>query len=138
MIPHFGNLQVLELSFDIGMDREVPDNLAFIVSGLPSFSPRIESIDFTLAIQIRIPEKTWSPGEPWPLFDVGFLERRQLPRLRNVTCCLHRTMEYFHGNSRVSYDGFVTTMQEKLVGLVGSDILNFAERDSSYRWGHLP
>jgi len=138
-IPKGGLLQVLELGSYIGVFRSLPRNLDYIVSKLPELTPLIESLTFTFRIMPRIPEIPWADDGPWPVFDIGFLERRELPRLRNVTCCLHLTMDYFHGDSNVSYGGFVKAMERKLVGLTGTDLLTFTQRNSSYRYrDHLP
>ncbi|KAJ7481028.1 hypothetical protein B0H11DRAFT_1230256 [Mycena galericulata] len=80
MIPQFENLQVLNVSFNIGVDRAIPDYLTRIVSGLPEFAPRVESIAFTLAIVPLVQETPWvQSGLSWPLFRAGFIERHDLP-----------------------------------------------------------
>lgn len=137
MIPLFENLQVLELTFDIGMDRLVPANLGLIVSSLPAFAPRVEHITFTLATIPLIPEPPWVHNGLWPLFRAGFIERRDLPELRHVSCCLHITRIDDARNSEVSYEGFVTAMKQQLVGL-STDMLTFTQRDESYHWEKFP
>jgi hypothetical protein len=132
-------LHVLELGFYIGESRVLPGNLDLIASRIPELTPVIKSLTVTLQVMPRIPEIPWELGGPWPVFDVGFMERGELPRLRNVTCCLHLKMDYFHGDSSVFYGGFVKAMEEKLTGLTGTDMLRFTQRNSTYRHeDHLP
>ncbi|KAJ7137960.1 hypothetical protein C8R44DRAFT_339776 [Mycena epipterygia] len=138
-IAHFKHLQVLELSFYIGMSRQFPYNLELILSDLPTSTPLLERLTLTFGIMPRIPETVWVDDGPWPTFDAGFMERRTLPHLGNVTCCLHLTMDYFHGDQDVSYPGFVAAMEANLPGLRGTDVLTFTRRHSSYRYqDHLP
>ncbi|KAJ7907284.1 hypothetical protein B0H13DRAFT_2018828 [Mycena leptocephala] len=137
--PKFGFLHVLELGFYIGESRVLPGNLDLIASRIPELTPVIKSLTVTLQVMPRIPEIPWELGGPWPVFDVGFMERGELPRLRNVTCCLHLKMDYFHGDSSVFYGRFVKAMEEKLTGLTGTDMLRFTQRNSTYRHeDHLP
>ncbi|KAJ7154177.1 hypothetical protein C8R46DRAFT_1118920 [Mycena filopes] len=133
-IPQMKHLQFLELSFYIGTSRVLPPDLDLIVAKLPELTPILESFTFTLRMIPQMQETLWVSDGPWPVFDVGFTERGALPRLRRVTCCLHRIMDYFHSGRNVSYDGFVATMRTKLCGLDGSGMLNFAQRTSDYRF----
>ncbi|KAJ7453102.1 hypothetical protein FB451DRAFT_1520166 [Mycena latifolia] len=138
-IPRFELLQVLELSFYIGMSRHLPNNLGPIVSALPETAPLLERLTLILGVMPCIPEIPWTIDGPYPTFDTGFMERRDLSRLRNVTCCLHLMMDYFHGDQDVSYNEFVPAMEGKLPGLRGTDMLTFTRRSSSYRYqDHLP
>ncbi|KAF7337823.1 hypothetical protein MVEN_02005200 [Mycena venus] len=139
-IPKLESLQVLELNLYIGMTRSLPSNLDRIVTKLPELTPLLERLTLTFRTMPRIPEIPWSTQDgSWPVFDVGFLERRELPRLCKVTCCLQLTMDYFHGDSDVSYTGFVTALERKLPGLRGTDMLIFTQKNSSYRYqDHLP
>ncbi|KAJ6501908.1 hypothetical protein C8R45DRAFT_1070505 [Mycena sanguinolenta] len=129
-ISKVAGLQFLELGLYIGMTRSLPQNLDDLVSKLPQFAPLLESLVFTVRIIPYIPEIPWEEPDAWPLFDVGFLEGRGLPRLRNVTCCLQLAMSCSYDNS-TAYDGFVKVMEKKLRGLVGTDILHFAQGNSN-------
>ncbi|KAJ6531059.1 hypothetical protein B0H19DRAFT_1384319 [Mycena capillaripes] len=126
-IPKLAHLQVLELGFYIGLSRVLPDTLDLFVSNIPELTPLVESITFTFEIMPRIPEIPWASNQPWPVFDVGFMQRGDLPRLRRVTCCLQLKMQYFHGDSNVSYVGFVAAMEGKFLGLTGTDMLAFTK-----------
>ncbi|KAJ6563674.1 hypothetical protein DFH09DRAFT_1315390 [Mycena vulgaris] len=85
--------------------------------------PMIEQITLTFGIMPRIPEVPWALDDPYPLFDTGLMEWRDLPRLR----------------SNVSYGGFVEAMEQKFPGLRGNDMLTFTQKNSSYRYqDHLP
>ncbi|KAJ7264852.1 hypothetical protein B0H12DRAFT_211697 [Mycena haematopus] len=130
-IPKIAGLQFLELGFYLGLSRSLPLNLDHIVSKLPEFTPLIESLVLTFRIMPRIPEIPWAPHDLWPVFDVGFLERRELPQLRNVTCRFQLTMDYFHGDSSTSYGSFVTVLENKARGLTGTNILLFTQGNSS-------
>ncbi|KAF7364015.1 hypothetical protein MSAN_01060200 [Mycena sanguinolenta] len=129
-ISKVAGLQFLELGFNIGFARSLPPNLDDIVSKLPKFAPLLETLVFTVRIIPRIPEISWAEHDAWPLFDIGFLERRELPRLQNVTCCLQLTMNYSH-DSGISYSGFVTVMEKKLRGLLGTDMIHFVRGNFS-------
>jgi hypothetical protein len=124
-IPKIVGLQVLELGVNLSMSRSPPHYLGHILSKLPEFAPLVERIVLKFSIIPCIPEAPWVHDGAWPVFDVGFVERRQLPRLRNVTCCLQLAMDYFYGDDSVSYEGFVAAMERKLLGLTGTNMLAF-------------
>ncbi|KAJ7355820.1 hypothetical protein DFH08DRAFT_853662 [Mycena albidolilacea] len=124
-IPKIVGLQVLELGVNLSMSRSPPQYLGHILSKLPEFAPLVERIVLKFTIIPCIPEAPWIHHGVWPVFDVGFVERRQLPRLRNVTCCLQLAMDYFYGDDSVSYEGFVAAMERKLPGLTGTNMLAF-------------
>ncbi|KAJ7706771.1 hypothetical protein B0H17DRAFT_1287390 [Mycena rosella] len=84
-IPRFELLRILELAFYIGMFRDLPSSLSLVVLDFPSSAPLLERLTLTLGIMPRIPEIPWSLDPPYPVFDTGFMERRDLPRLHNVT-----------------------------------------------------
>ncbi|KAJ7850718.1 hypothetical protein B0H13DRAFT_2284749 [Mycena leptocephala] len=100
--PKFGFLHILELGFYISQSRVLPGNLDLIAPKIPGLTPIIKSFTVTLQVMPRIPEIPWELGGPWPVFDVGFMERGD-----SMTCCLHLKMDYFHGNSSVFCGGFV-------------------------------
>jgi hypothetical protein len=131
-IPKIGGLQVLELGVNLSMSRSPPHYLGHILSKLPEFAPLVERIVLKFSIIPCIPEAPWVHDGAWPVFDVGFVERRQLPRLRNVTCCLRLAMDYFYGDDSVSYEDFVAAMERKLLGLTGTNMLAFTRGN-----GHL-
>ncbi|KAJ7706782.1 hypothetical protein B0H17DRAFT_1192351 [Mycena rosella] len=117
-IPRLKLLRVLELTFAtylptyIGIFRDLPSNLSPVVLDFPNSVPLLERLTLTFGIMSRIPEIPWSLDPPYPVFDTGFMERRDLPRLHNMTCCLYFTMDYFHGDQKVSYDGFIAAIYQ--------------------------
>ncbi|KAJ6480792.1 hypothetical protein C8R47DRAFT_598056 [Mycena vitilis] len=127
-IPTLKFLRVLELGFYIGQSRVLPGSLDLIISQLHKLTPALEELSLTIEIMPRIPEIPWPHGQPWPAFDVGFAQRGDLSRLRKVTCYLRLKMDYFHGDSDVSFVGFVTAMEGKLLGLTSTDMLSFARK----------
>ncbi|KAJ7685786.1 hypothetical protein DFH06DRAFT_1289540 [Mycena polygramma] len=130
-IPTLKLLRVLDLGFYIGQSRVLPGTLDLIISQLHKLTPALEELGLTIEIMPRIPEIPWPHGQPWPVFDVGFAQRGELSQLRKVTCYLRLKMDYFHGDSDVSFGGFVTAMEGKLLGLTGTDILTFARKKAN-------
>ncbi|KAJ7087603.1 hypothetical protein B0H15DRAFT_298947 [Mycena belliarum] len=137
--PRFALLQVLDLSFYLGMARHLPATFVHILSNLPTTAPLVERLSFTFGIMPQIPEIPWTRATPFCLFDDGFMQRRALPRLRSVTFCLYLMMDYFFGCQNVSYDGFIGAVEEMLPGLRDIDMLAFSKRNPGYQYqDHLP
>jgi hypothetical protein len=113
----------MEITFYLGYARQIPEAVILFIAQLPDAIPLAETIKFTFIVWPQIPELPWlttTTLTPWPTFD-GLL------RLRKVHCCLSLSMDYFHGDASVLYDGFVFTMRNALPGLHAADMLAFSQ-----------